>query len=1638
MFGNRRIAALYLSILLILSDVSIIPYASTSLIRNTSITVNPEYYEEEIDSTEDIEDRKTDEEEDNEGDEDYEDDWKHQLEELNKQLEEERGKGDDADWDLISQLEDEIAELQEEFGEEGDDKPNTIPIRGPGIDTEDDVKEEDDVDIKTPSSQQKQDIDDEVGDLVVTDKVYTTNGKTRVTEVYSVNNQYADCYYRPKLEDIPLLGERVCKMGQYTAAYTGFFDIGWKEAAKPRGEQSRALEILGYDFLFKDESFDVSTKKYSHTLIGTSISQETAIMNIYKALGLEQYDIKMYHTRGSYTGGSSPVGSLLNRDTLVYDIRKNNTKVTDTFDGYETYVFVTRSNPLLYMRKLQNDFNISMKSDKSTTVTLEDFIIMCYKMMSFYGEPVLSEQETNQLLQVYGAEVPAGMSREFEDAWMYLKARGVLNIDNDKLNGNLTKNDMYEILMCIKDRDSRTNYKEIQLSYSLNMDIVNKGYYPLTTTVTQVDSVDIEGEVSYENCTVYDYLVPINEYSTFIGQTGEELKTQFVSNNPEAANLLLPGSAYVGIVDDRYYHFIIPIDDPAKVNGYYRVDTLSPEDKPGAVMLFDGGGIYKLDSSSGSGRDKINYFKRRPFSEIEYSDFVDKERKSGINDFDYDTWGGGTEYIYVKDEDPDKEVKPDLNDTYGLDNWEGPYCKRVVTSGSWIQETSSGKWRYIEVEADDHADRSYLDSGGYYIGETSSGDIAENLFMFDDDGYMVTGWYSDNPLWAYFDENGHLVYDTTITIDGQEYEFDQWGWWIDGVYNIPPDREDDWGDLSNVSGDWVFDDGEEKWWFMLNTGDYLFGGVYRINDKLYAFDDDGWMIEGWYEANDSYYYFYPGDGHMAMNTTVDGYRVGQNGRAIGKVKVGLNTRFKDTYTKLASIFKPMTTYADVLPGVKNSLGALVSTDSSREYRVKIYDGTVVESYDEIQQKVRATGVRARFEKSTSAWEGVPYIVVISQLNQERVASLLTFKSNADNLTLVNTQMAITQFGTDKESDMSMLVPFEELVEAGLFMDRVNISADGNEIQLWGISSSTLEDGAIENKRHGFGEIRLNKADNTIMVGPTVYTLRKNQQLWYTVPADDKTVQSYSFIDKDGNPAQFNGNLLYVDLRVVYGWAANEVKFYQMNTSADNNLTTEKQIIVSAGKATTVGADGKEKVVEVKQATVVPTGSSNRTVQWNSARILPNYTADGHHALLAANSYQLATWSLLISNSTIGVDQVNLVTYYPKIAFSQLGVQEPIGDDSIAGLKRVVPEGRKVPETEDHICRVYAVQLRDTSSSGDTLEIGSWYRDKDFGYIYIMPTESEWKNNNGYVKWLSNEWSLPMISKDLTNNSTILDMSMPAFDLPSVKYGDKRINEDTTRMIPCIASLSRYLYKEPEISSRTLKEARSSTSHTSDNVYEAYMFGVHPMDKEGASWQVYGIGTTGNKAFKIRDSEVGELKFLQPIRVYQKNFSGQVGAREYEVYTVAPTNITYVEATGEESSVGQQSVLGGGRLNVFRDFDKFTFNDFMNWLDNALSFVIMFAVEVLPLFLFTCSMIVFGFSMMSDFKLVKYICNKYFDPIKFFTHGVKNIETAGGIRFIICVLFVTIGLALCVDGNILKVLNWIFTVVGTYLNMLNRV
>ena len=50
-----------------------------------------------------------------------------------------------------------------------------------------------------------------------------------------------------------------------------------------------------------------------------------------------------------------------------------------------------------------------------------------------------------------------------------------------------------------------------------------------------------------------------------------------------------------------------------------------------------------------------------------------------------------------------------------------------------------------------------------------------------------------------------------------------------------------------------------------------------IDGKAYFMSESGAMVEGWYQVEGSWYYFYPGQGHKAVNTTISGFQLDANG-----------------------------------------------------------------------------------------------------------------------------------------------------------------------------------------------------------------------------------------------------------------------------------------------------------------------------------------------------------------------------------------------------------------------------------------------------------------------------------------------------------------------------------------------------------------------------------------------------------------------------------------------------------------------------------------------------------------------------------------------------------------------------------------
>ena len=105
------------------------------------------------------------------------------------------------------------------------------------------------------------------------------------------------------------------------------------------------------------------------------------------------------------------------------------------------------------------------------------------------------------------------------------------------------------------------------------------------------------------------------------------------------------------------------------------------------------------------------------------------------------------------------------------------------------------------------------------------------VIWYGNGGVAAEGWIQDGGNWYYLGTNGVMVT----------------GW-------------------AQVNG---------KWYYLQPSGAMATGWV-QDNGKWYFLDSSGAMKTGWYEVNGKWYYSY-GSGELAVNTTIDGYAVNENG-----------------------------------------------------------------------------------------------------------------------------------------------------------------------------------------------------------------------------------------------------------------------------------------------------------------------------------------------------------------------------------------------------------------------------------------------------------------------------------------------------------------------------------------------------------------------------------------------------------------------------------------------------------------------------------------------------------------------------------------------------------------------------------------
>lgn len=386
----------------------------------------------------------------------------------------------------------------------------------------------------------------------------------RVTALRSLNAYLAtdlgqQVYYVPTLEELPNLKDTISDCVDYTgknqrfaAVYTGYFNPMCYSALvrKSDGNYSsvpaivqqegansvRELTTLGYDFLLTREgisdvqingenaraTYTVSKVDATHGYVDLS----TALMDIYKAVGQEKFDMRYIFTPDStMTVENSPIQSEIN-------VTLSQSNTLDTSAG-KAWVFATRTNPDLYWKQAAYDGivwdneamhggNISNASgNKTQEVTLAEFCAYAYNIMNIYGEPVMTQSEKNILLQLYGPFVPYQACTSAEvTAIENLIAKGIISPDDDqtKLNWNsrIDYEYMLTMLMRIKDVNARKTYKDVQIT--MDASLLGNNYYAANLSVETSDIVSFDVSKSAARVTnYYDFKLSMSKFNSMVG-----------------------------------------------------------------------------------------------------------------------------------------------------------------------------------------------------------------------------------------------------------------------------------------------------------------------------------------------------------------------------------------------------------------------------------------------------------------------------------------------------------------------------------------------------------------------------------------------------------------------------------------------------------------------------------------------------------------------------------------------------------------------------------------------------------------------------------------------------------------------------------------------------------------------------------------------------------------------------------------------------------------------------------------------------------------------------------------------------------------------------------------------------------------
>lgn len=205
----------------------------------------------------------------------------------------------------------------------------------------------------------------------------------------------------------------------------------------------------------------------------------------------------------------------------------------------------------------------------------------------------------------------------------------------------------------------------------------------------------------------------------------------------------------------------------------------------------------------------------------------------------------------------------------------------ISSSIGWKLE--DGNWYYYKSDAAKAVGWIKPDNNWYYLysdGSMAKGWIIQGgkWYYLKASGAMQLGWLNNGGKWYYLQGDGSMTTGLKL-INGKKYFLDSsgamrtgWGLINGQWYYFNTD--------GNMLTGWIKPNG--SWYYLYSDGIMATGWV-ELNDNWYYFRSTGAMATGWIVDGKDYYYLNPSTGIMSKDTTIDGWKIGTDGKRGNRV-----------------------------------------------------------------------------------------------------------------------------------------------------------------------------------------------------------------------------------------------------------------------------------------------------------------------------------------------------------------------------------------------------------------------------------------------------------------------------------------------------------------------------------------------------------------------------------------------------------------------------------------------------------------------------------------------------------------------------------------------------------------------------------